>query len=311
MIIKDFLVHKTRILDKSALNTFNLYMPPNPIGGDADKAGPWRQHGEFIWGEYHHHIERWLAHRIQFPEIKINHGLVMGSPKQGIGVDSYIRRWLGRLAGEWNFADVAATRAYEKFANENSFLESVILRINEAHDLGDKRFNFYERTKDWFAAPPETLMIRDLWIKQHPMFNLVGPIVTTNHLTDGLYLPPEDRRCYVAWSECRPEEFTGQYWNELWNWYRERRTRTRRTIFGDIGRRATSTPRLRRPGLQRGKPSSTPIWLPRAANWPISLTPWATTSEILAENWNDLKQSRQRNLRSRVGVDGLRVAQMA
>ena len=219
-IIKDLLVHKSGWLDKRGAHTFNLYLPPKPIGGDADKAGPWRQHGDFIWGEYHQHIERWLAHRIQFPQVKINHGLVMGSPKQGIGKDSYIAP-ARRAVGEWNFADVAATRAFEKFANENSFLESVILRINEAHDLGDKRFHFYERTKDWFAAPPETLMIRDLWIKQHPMFNLVGPIVTTNHLTDGLYLPPEDRRYYVAWSDRRPEEFTEQYWNDLWNWYQD------------------------------------------------------------------------------------------
>ena len=217
-IIKDLLIHKGGWVSKKGANTFNLYMPPNPIGGDADKAGPWRQHGEFIWGEYHQHIERWLAYRIQAPHDKINHGLVMGSPKQGIGKDSYIAP-ARRAVGEWNFADVPATRAYEKFANENSFLESVILRINEAHDLGDKRFHFYERTKDWFASPPETLMIRDLWIKQHPMFNLVGPIVTTNHLTDGLYLPPEDRRYYVAWSDRRPEEFTEQYWHDLWNWY--------------------------------------------------------------------------------------------
>jgi hypothetical protein len=218
MIIKDRLVYKTGWRTKQGANTFNLYLPPEPIGGDADKAGPWRQHGESVWGEHQQHIERWLAHRIQFPQVKINHGLVMGSPKQGIGKDSYLAP-ARRAVGEWNFGDVAATRAYEKFANENSFLENVILRINEAHDLGDKRFNFYERTKDWFAAPPETLMIRDLWIKQHPMFNLVGPIVTTNHLTDGLYLPPEDRRYYVAWSDRRPQDFTEQYWNDLWNWF--------------------------------------------------------------------------------------------
>ncbi len=217
-IIKDLLIHKSGWVTKKDANTFNLYLPPKPIGGDADKAGPWRKHGELIWGEYAQHIERWLAYRVQAPHDKINHGLVMGSPKQGIGKDSYLAP-ARRAVGEWNFADVAATRAYEKFANENSFLESVILRINEAHDLGDKRFHFYERTKDWFASPPETLMIRDLWVKQHPMFNLVGPIVTTNHLTDGLYLPPEDRRYFVAWSERRPEDFTDQYWQELWNWY--------------------------------------------------------------------------------------------
>jgi hypothetical protein len=217
-IIKDLLIQKGGWIEKKDANTFNLYLPPKPIEGDEDKAGPWRKHGELIWGEYHQHIERWLAHRIQAPQDKVNHGLVIGSPKQGIGKDSYLAP-ARRAVGEWNFTDVAATRAYEKFANENSFLESVILRINEAHDLGDKRFHFYERTKDWFASPPETLMIRDLWIKQHPIFNLVGPIITTNHLTDGLYLPAEDRRYFVAWSERRPEDFTEQYWHDLWNWY--------------------------------------------------------------------------------------------
>ena len=292
-IIKDLLIHKSGWARKKGANTFNLYMPPKPIGGDADKAGPWRQHGEFIWGEYNQHIERWLAYRIQAPHDKINHGLVMGSPKQGIGKDSYIVP-ARRAVGEWNFADVAATRAYEKFANENSFLESVILRINEAHDLGDKRFHFYERTKDWFAAPPETLMIRDLWIKQHPMFNLVGPIVTTNHLTDGLYLPPEDRRYYVAWSDRRPEKFTEQYWNDLWNWYEggglEHAARYLATL--DV---SDSTPRRHRPVQRRGTPSSTLAWRPRAANWPTSSTPWASTRETLEENWYDRTQYHQRS----------------
>jgi hypothetical protein len=44
-------------------------------------------------------------------------------------------------------------------------------------------------------------------------------IITTNHKTDGLYLPSEDRRHFVAWSESVKEDFTPNYWNRLWRWY--------------------------------------------------------------------------------------------
>src|SRR5262249_1504613 len=157
-------------LDKPNINTINMYRPPLPIGGDADKIALWRTHVDFVFGEYAEHIIQWLAWRVQHPEVKINHGLLLGSLTQGIGKDMMLKP-VRRAIGEWNFADVSAVRAFEKAYNENSFLESVICRINEAHDLGDKRFSFYDRTKDWFAEPPEVLMVRDLWIKQHPVLN--------------------------------------------------------------------------------------------------------------------------------------------
>ena len=51
------------------------------------------------------------------------------------------------------------------------------------------------------------------------MFNVLGFIITTNHKTDGIYLPADDRRHFVAWSDRTKEEFTPDYWNELWGWY--------------------------------------------------------------------------------------------
>jgi hypothetical protein len=43
-------------------------------------------------------------------------------------------------------------------------------------------------------------------------------IITTNHKTDGIYLPAEDRRHYVAWSERQPTDFEEDYWKEFWSW---------------------------------------------------------------------------------------------
>ena len=46
-----------------------------------------------------------------------------------------------------------------------------------------------------------------------------GLIITTNHRTDGIYLPADDRRHYVAWSDRCKEDFGPEYWNDLWSWY--------------------------------------------------------------------------------------------
>jgi hypothetical protein len=205
------------LIPTKGANTFNLYRPPMPIGGDPGKIKPWMEHGVRMWGEHQDHINNWLAYRVQHPEIKINHGLVLGSPEQGVGKDLLMSP-VRRAIGEWNFRDVSATRAFKKADSENSFLETVILRISEAHDLGDDRFSFYDRTKDWMAGPPETLNVVDKWIKQHAMMNLLGCIITTNHRTDGLYIPREDRRHYAAWSDVLPEQFTEDYWNDFANW---------------------------------------------------------------------------------------------
>jgi hypothetical protein len=38
-------------------------------------------------------------------------------------------------------------------------------------------------------------------------------------LYDGIYLPPDDRRHYVAWSDLTSDEFTKEEFNELYAWY--------------------------------------------------------------------------------------------
>ena len=50
------------------------------------------------------------------------------------------------------------------------------------------------------------------------MPNVTGVIITTNN-KDALYLPPDDRRHLVAWSELAKEDFDEPYWNDLWGWY--------------------------------------------------------------------------------------------
>ena len=51
------------------------------------------------------------------------------------------------------------------------------------------------------------------------MLKCCGVIITTNHKTDGIYLPADDRRHYVAWSDLTEGRLHADYWNELWGWY--------------------------------------------------------------------------------------------
>ena len=104
----------------------------------------------------------------------------------------------------------------------NSFARSVVLRINEACDLGElNRYQFYEHMKIYTAAPPDVLRVNEKFLREHDVLNCAGVIITTNHKTDGMYLPSGDRRHYVAWSEAKQADFPENYWRKMWQWYRE------------------------------------------------------------------------------------------
>jgi hypothetical protein len=102
----------------------------------------------------------------------------------------------------------------------NGFVKSVILRVNEARDLGDvDRYQFYDHMKIYTAAPPDVLRVDEKNLREHSIINCCGVIITSNHKTDGTYLPADDRRHYVAWTNLTKEDFTDGYWNSLWGWY--------------------------------------------------------------------------------------------
>ena len=49
--------------------------------------------------------------------------------------------------------------------------------------------------------------------------DLLHFLITTNHKTDGIYLPSDDRRHYVAWSDFIKEDFSREFWDRIWSWY--------------------------------------------------------------------------------------------
>jgi hypothetical protein len=63
------------------------------------------------------------------------------------------------------------------------------------------------------------LRVDEKHLREHSVFNCCGVIVTSNHKADGIYLPADDRRHFVAWSDRVKEDFPAAYWNGLWDWY--------------------------------------------------------------------------------------------
>jgi hypothetical protein len=215
MLIRDRLVVLGGWIQRPEVTCFNHYRPPRLEIGNAAQVEPWLEHVRMLFPDDANHIIRWLAHRVQRPAEKINHALVLGGG-QGIGKDTLLEP-IKHAVGPWNFQDVSPTHLLGQF---NSFAKSVILRVNEARDLGEiNRFSFYDHTKIYTAVPPDVLRVNEKHLREYYVFNCLGFLITTNHKTDGLYLPPDDRRHYVAWSTRTKDEFTPAYWNRMWVWY--------------------------------------------------------------------------------------------
>lgn len=124
---------------------------------------------------------------------------------------------LKRAVGEWNFQEVGPKSILGDF---NGYVKSVVLRISEARDLGPTdRFSFYEHMKVYTASPPDTIRCNEKNLREHYVFNVMGVVITTNHKSDGIYLPQDDRRHYVAMSNLTKSDFSEGYWRKLWRWY--------------------------------------------------------------------------------------------
>jgi hypothetical protein len=104
-IIKDRLFVKGGWIDHAGARALNLYRPPSIVSGDPKDIGLWRDHLYKIYPTDAEHLEKWMAHRVQHPEVKINHAIFLGGD-QGIGKDTLLEP-LKRAVGPWNFEEVS------------------------------------------------------------------------------------------------------------------------------------------------------------------------------------------------------------
>jgi hypothetical protein len=110
LLIEDRLIAQGGWIERKGVTTFNLYRPPTIKPGDSTKAGPWLDHVRKVYPDDAEHIIRWLAHRVQQPQDKINHALVLGGA-QGSG---WARMYLD--ANPWTYSRRSTQHEWEQAA---------------------------------------------------------------------------------------------------------------------------------------------------------------------------------------------------
>ncbi|MDW9896313.1 hypothetical protein GOB10_11070 [Sinorhizobium meliloti] len=214
-LILDKLMTEGGLIDKPGATLFNLYRPAPVLLGDPSKAGPWLDHIGKVFPDDVEHFVKWFAHRVQRPSEKINHALVMVG-EQGIGKDTILYPVI-EAVGRWNHKAISPTVLLGRF---NGWAKTVILQVNEGRDLGEvNRYAFYEHCKPLLAAPPDCLYIDEKNRPEYLIPNLCGVVIGSNYKTDGIYLPEDDRRHYVAASEAARADFEDNYFDDLYRWF--------------------------------------------------------------------------------------------
>lgn len=214
-LVPDKLMNQGGWFEAPGTKTWNLYHPPQikKISGGIDM---WidlicDRYGE----EAAARVIKYFAHRVQYPGSKPSFALVLGG-KPGIGKDTLIAP-LRRAVGEWNFQVISPRDLFEPWTD---YLRSVVLLINEAADQGElNRFTLYEHLKMIEAAPPDVLRVNPKYGARHFVPNICGVIITTNHRTSALYLPADDRRHEVYWSEKEPADLEDKWSDAYYAWY--------------------------------------------------------------------------------------------
>jgi hypothetical protein len=218
-IVADKYVADSGWREQPGAHCLNLYRPPTTIPGDPNAAGPWLEHIHWLYGDADgKHIASWLAHRVQRPQVKPNHALFLGGAP-GVGKDLMLAP-VQHAIGSWNFREIGPEHLFQPF---NPWAQSIILRLSEAHDTGEidrlNRFALYERLKRYSTSPPETIPYNEKYRPMVWVFNVLGLIITSNHKADGIFLPNDDRRHYVAWTDRTKEELTNARREWLCSWY--------------------------------------------------------------------------------------------
>ena len=213
-IIEGMVADKGHLRSDPKGRIYNLFRPSEAVASDAD-ASPWLNHVRSLYPDDADHIVKWFAYRIQNPGEKINHALVIGGT-QGIGKDLMLEP-LRYGVGRSNLAEVNPGDLFKDFT---AWVESTLVIINEARDLGDvDRYKFYESSKRFIAAPPDALPCNRKYLATYDVPNIMAVIITSNNKLSGLYLEPDDGRHYVAWSTA--EKHPAAYFDHLWRWMQE------------------------------------------------------------------------------------------
>ncbi len=202
---------------------YNSYRRSAIVLGDARLAKPYVEHVRRLFnkpGDADQFLN-YMAHRVQKPWEKPRFALLIAGG-QGVGKDTAIEMICPAL-GTWNVANIDPS-AFESGFNE--YAAATLIRISEAANLHEMtKWAFNERTKVLIAGSPDIAQINPKYGQKFFIRMFCGVVITTNHLTGGIYIPPDDRR-YDVIDTATMEELDlvdevkrREYFETLWEWF--------------------------------------------------------------------------------------------
>lgn len=187
---------------------------PTPIPGD---AGPWLRHAERMIpnADERQHFLCALAHKVQYPNIKINHAILLGG-NHGSGKDTLMAPFLWSIGGPTK-SNCSTVKNDELTSQWGYALECEVMEIIELRQAEVKDRRAIENTmKPIIAAPPELLPVNRKGLHPYMALNRIFVVAYTNE-RGAISLPSEDRRWFVLW--CDADRLPVADADSLWNWY--------------------------------------------------------------------------------------------
>ena len=196
---------------------------PEPVPGD---AGPWLRHLERMIPEpmERKHFVCALAHKVQYPGIKINHAILIGG-NHGSGKDTLMAPFFWAIGGATK-SNCSLVKNDELTSQWGYALECEVMEIAELRQADAKDRRALENTlKPLIAAPPELLPVNRKGMHPYLALNRIFVVAFTNE-RGAISLPSEDRRWFVLW--CEADRLPEADATALWTWY------TRQDGFGAV-----------------------------------------------------------------------------
>lgn len=223
--IKDYDCRNGEIIPSVGGALYNTYIKPKIEMGDARLAQPFLNHVHKVFnkpGDADQFLN-YMAHRVQKPWEKPRFALLI-SGEQGVGKDTAVEFCIPAI-GSWNVSNIDPAALDSHF---NEYASATLIRISETSNLHEmSKWAFNEQTKVLIAGSPDVVSINPKYGQKYSMRMFCGVIMTTNHLSTGIYIPADDRRYDVI--DCAskkemglhsPAEIT-QYFQELWEWFND------------------------------------------------------------------------------------------
>ena len=213
LVTRDGLVYGNRWRDQR----------PAPVPGD---VGYWLRHVERMIPipEERAHFLAALAHKVQYPGIKINHAILLGG-NHGSGKDTLMAPFFWAIGGATK-SNCSMVKNEELTSQWGYALECEVMEIAELRQTDAKDRRAIENTlKPIIAAPPELLPVNRKGLHPYMALNRIFVVAFTNE-RGAISLPSEDRRWFVLWSDA--DKLPAAEADALWNWY------TRQDGFGAV-----------------------------------------------------------------------------